>query len=172
VDKLNAMLGSGDVPRLLYIPQGEGDRLPRFAYATKARFENLTDYLTGDKRLMQIPNPTDGPFARSFFYRKDLLDAKGLTYHKTIDELFEIGKQVTDPRKGVWAFNDITKMEAILHGLVHPDVLATSGGDARDLMESGKILFLQDGAGTWQAKKRPGRAGCPCGQGCAGTRCS
>jgi putative aldouronate transport system substrate-binding protein len=211
VDKLNTLLGARDVPELLCVPQWEVDRLPRFSDATKALFEDLTPYLAGDKvkaypmlatfpteawrtsvwngRLMAIPNPTDGPFAWSFFYRKDLLDAKGLTYPKTIDELFEIGKQVTDPRKGVWAFNDITKMVAMLHkapgsktgwrlkpdgtpehqletpeykqaiefmakvfkaGLVHPDVVATSGGDAKDLMESGKILFLQDGPGTWQ----------------------
>lgn len=35
-------------------------------------------------------------------------------------------------------------------GLVHPDVVASRGADAKQLLQSGKILFKQDGMGMWQ----------------------
>ncbi|MDQ7904605.1 extracellular solute-binding protein [Phytohabitans sp. ZYX-F-186] len=210
-DKLNAMLGARDVPDLLCVPQWEVEKLPRFADAVKVLFEDLTDFLSGDKvnaypmlatfptgawqnalwnqRLMAVPNPTDGPFPWALFYRKDLLDAKGLTYPKSIDELISIGKQVTDTKAGVWAFSDIFAMVQMFHkspasetgwrlkadgtpehkyetpefkaalevmariykdGLVHPDLAASKGGDMKKLMESGRILFMQDGIGGWQ----------------------
>ncbi|MFC0528909.1 extracellular solute-binding protein [Phytohabitans kaempferiae] len=210
-DKLNAMLGARDVPELLCVPQWEVEKLPRFADAVKVLFEDLTDYLSGDKvnaypmlatfptgawqnalwnqRLMAIPNPTDGPFPWALFYRKDLLDAKGLTYPKSIDDLLAIGKQVTDTKAGVWAFDDIFAMVQMFHkvpasetgwrlkadgtpehkyetpefkqalevmariykdGLVHPDLVASKGGDAKKLLESGRIIFKQDGIGAWQ----------------------
>ncbi|GAA4685045.1 extracellular solute-binding protein [Phytohabitans rumicis] len=210
-DKLNAMLGARDVPDLLCVPQWEVEKLPRFADAVKVLFEDLTDYLSGDKvkaypmlatfptgawqnaiwneRLMAVPNPTDGPFPWALFYRKDLLDAKGLTAPKTIDELYNLGKQVTDTKAGVWAFSDIFAMVQMFHkvpgsetgwrikadgtpehkyetaefkaavefmakvykdGLVHPDLVASKGGDAKKLLESGKILLHQDGIGAWQ----------------------
>ncbi|MEJ3750290.1 extracellular solute-binding protein [Actinomycetes bacterium KLBMP 9797] len=210
-DKLNAMLGARDVPELLCVPQWEVEKLPRFSDAAKALFEDLTDYLAGDKvkaypmlatfpteawrtsvwnqRLMAIPNATDGPFAYALFARKDLLDAKSLAYPKSIDELYELGKQVTDTKAGVWAFSDIFATIQMYHrapgtktgwrlksdgtpehkyetaefkaaleftakiykdGLVHPDLVASRGADAKNLMESGKILFMQDGIGAWQ----------------------
>jgi putative aldouronate transport system substrate-binding protein len=131
-DKLNAMLAARDVPELLCVPSWEIAKLPRFADAVKVLFEDLTDHLKGDAvsaypmlatfpttawrkavwndRLMSVPNPTDGPFPWILMSRKDLLDAAGLQTPKTIDELYEIGKKVTDPGKGVWAFDDIFAM--------------------------------------------------------------
>ncbi|GAB3984290.1 extracellular solute-binding protein [Plantactinospora veratri] len=136
-DKLNAMLGARDVPDLLCVPEWEVSKLPRFADATAALFEDLTDHLKGagidpypmlatfpagawrnafwNERLMAVPCPKDGPFPWALFYRKDLLDAAGLGYPKTIEELFEVGKKVTDPGKGVWAFNDIFAMVQMFH---------------------------------------------------------
>lgn len=136
-DKLNAMLGARDVPDLLCIPGWEIVKIPRFADAVKALFEDLTDYLKGDAvapykmlgsfptdawknavwggRLAAVPWPTDGPFPWALFYRKDLLDKAGLTYPKTLDELHSVAKQVTDPVKGVWAFNDIFAMVQMFH---------------------------------------------------------
>lgn len=210
-DKLNATLGARDVPDLLCIPSWEVEKLPRFADAVKVLFEDLTDHLSGDKvntypmlatfptgawqnalwnqRLMAVPNPTDGPFGWALFYRKDLLDAKGLTYPKSIEELLSVGKEVTDTKAGVWAFNDMFAIVQMFHkapgsetgwrlksdgtpehkyetpefkaalevmagifkaGLVHPDLAASKGGDAKKLMESGRILFMQDGVGAWQ----------------------
>ena len=123
---------------------------------------------------MAVPNPTDGPFPWVLFHRKDLLDAGwGSACPKTIDELYELGKEVTDPNKGVWAFDDIFAMVQMYFkapghqgrlaaegrrqarssstrrpssrqaaefmaklykdGLVHPDVVASKGADAKQL---------------------------------------
>ena len=46
--KLSAILGARDVPDLLSAPSWEVDKIPRFAQAVKALFEDLTDYLRGD----------------------------------------------------------------------------------------------------------------------------
>jgi putative aldouronate transport system substrate-binding protein len=210
-DKLNAILGARDVPELLCVPGWEVDKIPRFSDAVAALFEDLTDRLKGDavnkypmlatfptgawrnsfwnERLMAIPNPTDGPWPWMMFQRKDLLDAAGLTAPTTIDQLLELGKEVTDTAKGVWAFNDIFAMVQMYHkvpaskqgwrlksdgtpefkyetpeyraavefmikvyeaGLVHPDLVASTGADANALFYGGKILFLQGGPGVWQ----------------------
>ena len=144
-DKLNAMLGARDVPELLCVPGWEVDKIPRFAEAVKVLFEDLTDYLKGDavnaypmlaafptgawrnaiwnERLAAVPNPTDGPFPYALFTRKDLLDARGLTVPKSLDELLTIAKQVTDPGRNVWAFDDVFAMIQMFH-----KVPASKGG--------------------------------------------
>ena len=210
-DKLGALLAARDVPDLLCVPSWEVEKLPRFGDAVAALFEDLTPYLQGgavsaypmlgtfptgawrnacwNKRLSAVPNPTDGPFPWVLFYRRDLLGKLGVSYPKTIDELFDIGKQITNPGKGVWAFSDIFQMVQMLYkapgskqgwrlkadgtpefkyetteyrqalefmakvykaGLVHPDIVASKGADAKQLLQSGKILFHQDGMGAWQ----------------------
>jgi putative aldouronate transport system substrate-binding protein len=137
-DKLNAMLGARDVPDLLCIPSWEIVKIPRFPDAIKALFTDLTDHLKGDAiapykmlgslptnawknsvwggRLVAVPWPTDGPFPLALFYRKDLFDKVGATYPKSLDELYALGKQFTDPSKGVWAFNDVFATVQMLHG--------------------------------------------------------
>jgi putative aldouronate transport system substrate-binding protein len=210
-DKLNATLSARDVPDLLCVPSWEVVKIPRFSDAVKALFEDLTDYLAGDAvapyrmlgslptgawqnavwggRLAAIPWPTDGPFPWALFYRKDLLDAAGLTHPTSLEELRTIGRAVTKPDRGVWAFNDIFPMVQMFHrvpgsrdgwrrkaggglefkyetpeyraalefmaglyaeGMVHPDIVASEGADAKQLFRGGKILFLQDGPGAWQ----------------------
>jgi putative aldouronate transport system substrate-binding protein len=136
-DKLNAMLAARDVPDLLCVPSWEVAKLPRFSDAVKALFEDLTDHLKGEavdaypmlatfptsswrkavwnNRLMAIPNPSDNPYPWILMSRKDLLDAAGLPLPKTIDELYDLGKKVTDPGKGVWAFDDIFAMVQMYH---------------------------------------------------------
>jgi putative aldouronate transport system substrate-binding protein len=135
-DKLGAMLASRDVPDLLCIPGWEVEKLPRFTDAVKSLFEDLTDHLSGDKvsaypmlatfptaawreavwneRLMAVPNPTDGAYPLVLLARKDLLDAAGLQFPKSADELYELGRKVTDRNKGVWAFDDIFQMVQML----------------------------------------------------------
>jgi putative aldouronate transport system substrate-binding protein len=210
-DKLGAILGARDVPDLLCVPSWEVEKLARFSDAVAALFEDLTPYLQGsavaaypmlatfpagawrnacwNERLMAVPNPTDGPFPWAMFQRKDLLDKAGLTAPKTIDELFSIGQEVTDAKKGVWAFSDIFQMVQMYYkapgskqgwrlkadgtpefkyetpeyrqaaefmakvykaGLVHPDLIASKGGDANALLAGGKIMFTQGGPGIWQ----------------------
>jgi putative aldouronate transport system substrate-binding protein len=136
-DKLNAMLGARDVPELLCVPGWEWPKIPRFSEAVKALFEDLTDYLKGDAvnaypmlasfptsawrygvwndRLFSVPNPSEGPFPWALFTRKELLDDRGLAIPKSLDELLTMAKQVTDPAKNVWAFDDIFPMIQIYH---------------------------------------------------------
>ncbi|MEU7999153.1 extracellular solute-binding protein [Micromonospora sp. NPDC049060] len=131
-DKLNAMLGARDVPDLLMVPNWEVDKVARFSDAVKALFEDLTDHLKGDSaakypylaalptgaweysvwagRLYAVPYPTDGVFAYALFHRKDLLDKAGLTAPTSPEELHELGRKLTDPGKGVWAFGSIFDM--------------------------------------------------------------
>ncbi|MEV1058808.1 extracellular solute-binding protein [Micromonospora chalcea] len=211
-DKLNAMLGARDVPDLLCVPGWEVEKIPRFAEAIKVLFEDLTGHLSGDaaaaypmlasfptgawrravwnERLMSVPNPTDGPFPWALFTRKDILDARGLAVPANLDDLLAVAKQVTDPARKVWAFNDVFAMIQMFHkvpghkggwrvksdgtpefkyetpefrralevmakiyadGLVHPDIVASRGADAKQLFaKNGAIVFLQDGVGFWQ----------------------
>ncbi len=131
-DKLNAMLGARDVPDLLCVPNWEVDKVARFSDAVKALFTDLTDSLKGDAakkypylaslptgaweysvwggRLYAVPFPTDGPFAFGLFHRRDLFARAGLTAPTSPEQLYEIGKQVTDPAKGVWAFGTVFDM--------------------------------------------------------------
>lgn len=217
-DKLSAILAAKDVPDLLCVPSWEYPKISRFTDAVKALFEDLTDHLKGDavlsypmlaafptpnwryaawdNRVYSIPWPTDGPFPYALFYRKDLVDKTGAALPRTAQELYELGRTLTDPGKGVWAFNDIFAWVQILHrvpgseggwkresdgtlvhkyetpefhasvelmarlfkdGLVHPDLVATKGADAKPLFAGGKILMMQDGVGAWQGMYRDQR---------------
>lgn len=131
-DKLNAMLGARDVPDLLSAPNWEVDKVARFSDAVKALFTDLTDYLKGDAvakypylaslstgaweysvwggRLYAVPFPTDNPFAWALFYRKDLFAKADLAIPTSPDELYEIGRALTNPAKGVWAFGSVFDM--------------------------------------------------------------
>ncbi|MFI7211249.1 extracellular solute-binding protein [Micromonospora maritima] len=211
-DKLNAMLSARDVPELLCVPGWEVEKIPRFAEAIKVLFEDLTDHLRGDaanaypmlasfptgawreavwnERLVSVPNPTDSPFPWVLFARKDLLDARGLAVPSNLDDLLTVAKQVTDPARKVWAFDDVFAMIQMFHrvpaskqgwrlrsdgtpefkyetpefrqalevmariykdGLVHPDIVASRGADAKQLFaKNGAIVFKQDGMGMWQ----------------------
>ncbi len=61
-------------------------------------------------------------------------------------------------------FRQALEFCARLHreGLVHPDVMASNGADAKQLFSSGKMIATQEGVGTWrgmqseQAKVTPG----------------
>lgn len=61
-------------------------------------------------------------------------------------------------------FRQALEFSARLHreGLVHPDVMASNGADAKQLFSSGKMVVMQDGVGVWrgmqseQAKVTPG----------------
>jgi len=222
-DKLSAMLGARDVPDLLSAPAWEIDKIPRFSQAVKALFADLTPYLKGDAidaypmlgtlptaawqyavwggRIAAVPFPSDGPFPWALFYRKDLTDAAGIAAPTTIDGLFDFGKRMTNPGKGVWAFGNVFDMVQMFfkcphvkggwrkkasggiefkyeipeyrqaleftarlyrEGLVHPDLVASNGGDAAQLFAAGKIVAYEDGLGAWrggqseQAKVTPG----------------
>jgi len=145
-DKLSAILGARDVPDMLVAPNWEVDKIARFQDAVKALFEDLTPYLSGNKvdpypalasfpraawehsvwggKLMALPFPADGPYAWAMFYRKDLVDAAGHQAPKTIEEFYELGKAMTDAKRGVWGFGSAFAMVQMYYG-VHG---STQGG--------------------------------------------
>lgn len=211
-DKLNAILGARDVPDILAIPGWEVARIPRMTEAVKALFEDLTPYLAGDAvtrypmlatlptgawnasvwagRLYAVPFPQhDAGFPWALYYRKDLFDKAGVAPPKTAGELYQVGKEFTDPGRNVWAFNDVFTMVQMIFkvpnqrahwsldgsgkpvhrmetpefmaaveftnklyrdGLVHPDTIASKDADRDQLFASGKIVFMQNGPGSWQ----------------------
>ena len=222
-DKLSAILGARDVPDLLSAPAWEIDKIPRFSQAVKALFADLTPFLKGDAidsypmlgtlptaawqyavwggRVAAIPFPPDGPFPWALFYRKDLTDHAGVATPATIDGLYDFGKRMTNPSRGVWAFGNVFDMVQMFfkcphgkggwrkksggglefkyeipeyrqaleftarlykEGLVHPDIVASKGGDAAQLFNAGKMIAYEDGLGAWrgtqseQAKVTPG----------------
>lgn len=98
----------------------------------QTQFADLTPYLAGDNikkypnlaaiptggwqcgvwgnKLYGIPSFTTGAtYASALFYRQDILAAKGISASdvKSIDDLFALGKELTNPSAGVWAFDDV-----------------------------------------------------------------
>ncbi|MFC5661691.1 ABC transporter substrate-binding protein [Kitasatospora misakiensis] len=99
---------------------------------TGTQLADLTPYLSGDK-IKKYPNlaalPTGAwqvgawgdklygipSFSTNFaisgctFYRRDILEARGITADqvKSADDLMNLGKELTDAKRGVWAFEDV-----------------------------------------------------------------
>ncbi|GAA0672464.1 extracellular solute-binding protein [Kitasatospora atroaurantiaca] len=97
-----------------------------------SQLADLTPYLSGDN-IKKYPNLAALPtgawqngvwgdklygipcFSTSFgipgatFYRRDILEGRGITAEqvKSADDLMNIGKELTDAKRGVWAFDDV-----------------------------------------------------------------
>jgi putative aldouronate transport system substrate-binding protein len=97
-----------------------------------SQLADLTPYLAGDK-IRKYPNlaaiPTGGwragvwadklygipsfstslALAGQVYFRRDILDAKGITADqvKSADDYMNLGKELTDAKAGVWAFDDV-----------------------------------------------------------------
>ncbi|GAA3487826.1 Tat pathway signal sequence domain protein [Streptomyces cremeus] len=106
---------------------------PNFATGQLAgsQLADLTPYLAGDKvkkypnlaalptgawqtgvwndKLHGIPGHASNYEVGATFYRRDVLEAKGITADqvKSADDLMRLGKELTDAKRGVWAFDDI-----------------------------------------------------------------
>jgi putative aldouronate transport system substrate-binding protein len=150
-DKLGPILAAGNVPELLCIPGWNISSLTRFSQAADKLFEDLTPYLAGDKvsaypmlanlptrawaygvwnsQLKAVPFPSDG-FPWMLMYRKDILDQVGAQPPKNADELLALGKQLTDPKAGRWAFGSVADEVARAFG--------APGGWRKD--SSGKLV--------------------------------
>ncbi|MCC5580796.1 extracellular solute-binding protein [Microtetraspora sp. AC03309] len=132
VDKVTARLAGGDIPDIMVIPSWEIDKMADFNIAVDKAFEDLTPYLQGDKvtpytmlaalptaawqwsvwngKLMAVPFPTE-PYPYALLYRKDLFDKNGWNANpKNADELYALGKEITDAKAKRWAFGDIHEM--------------------------------------------------------------
>jgi putative aldouronate transport system substrate-binding protein len=127
-DKLGPILAAGNVPELLCIPGWNISSLTRFGQAADKLFEDLTPHLAGDKvsaypmlanlptrawaygvwnnQLKAVPFPSDG-FPWMMMYRKDIFDQLGAVPPKSADDLLALGKQLTDPKAGRWAFGTV-----------------------------------------------------------------
>jgi putative aldouronate transport system substrate-binding protein len=93
---------------------------------------DLTPYLSGDNikkypnlaaiptgawragawadKLYGIPSFSSGfVITGTTFYRRDILEAKGITADqvRSADDLMNLGKELTDAKRGVWAFDDV-----------------------------------------------------------------
>jgi ABC-type glycerol-3-phosphate transport system substrate-binding protein len=129
VDGLPALFASGNLPDWVQIPSWANARLN--LGGALDRFADLTPYLSGDKvtkysNLANIPSAawqsgvwngklyglpcfaSAGGFGGYIYYRKDILDGAGLSADITsADDLFNLGKALTNPDKGRWAFDDM-----------------------------------------------------------------
>ncbi|MET9633832.1 hypothetical protein ABZX92_40880 [Lentzea sp. NPDC006480] len=87
----------------------------------------------GDK-LYGIPSFSTGfKIAGCIFYRRDVLDAKGITADqiKSADDLVNLGKELTDAKAGVWAFDDIYRY-----------VYTAFGAPLKWKVDNGKLVHL------------------------------
>ncbi len=123
------LIAANKLPDWLHVP-GWLDPTFNVAGLCGTKFADLTPFLAGDavhdypnlaaiptggwqagvwkNKLYGIPSYTDGePFAGLLFYRKDLLDAKGITPTvKTAADFKALGQEVNNPRGNLWAFDD------------------------------------------------------------------
>jgi putative aldouronate transport system substrate-binding protein len=125
-DKLNVLVAGSGLPDLVQIGL---DLLPNLPALLEAEFQDMTEFLGGDaiKEYPLLANiPTvfwkaatvyNGalygiPIPRSimgdvFYYRADVLDAKGLNPQPaSYAEFASLCKELTDPKKNVWALTD------------------------------------------------------------------
>ncbi|WP_328535708.1 extracellular solute-binding protein [Streptomyces sp. NBC_00344] len=139
-DKIGAVLAGSDIPDVVTIPgwnmQGQ------IRNAIVSRFADLGPYLAGDAvkkypnlaniptgaweysvfggKLRGLPMPTP-IIGNAIFCRKDLIGSTALP--ASADELYAFGKEYTDARKKVWAFDDlwtcIQKMFGVLPDSPH-----------------------------------------------------
>ncbi|MFD7862834.1 extracellular solute-binding protein [Streptomyces sp. NPDC057682] len=136
-EKIGAVLAGSDIPDAMTIPgwnmQGQ------IRNAIVAKFADLTPYLAGDAvkkypnlaniptgawqysvfggklRGLPMPNPILG---NALFYRKDLTGSGAMP--ASADDLLAFGKEYTNPKKKVWAFDDLWVCIQMIFGVL-PD---------------------------------------------------
>ena len=131
---LATRFASGNIPDWLDVPGWNVSAIQNFAEGVDKYFKDLTPYLAGDK-ILDYPNlaaiPTGGwqaavwngklygiPLWTSaanipgmMFYRADIFKAAGIDASSvtSADTLKAVGKQVNNPSKGQYAFEDLGK---------------------------------------------------------------
>ncbi|GAA5197532.1 extracellular solute-binding protein [Rugosimonospora acidiphila] len=130
-DALPPVFAANKLPDWIMIPGWLNVQL-NLGEAMTTQFADLTPYLAGDKakqypnlanvppaawaagvwdgKLYGIPSyPSAAVFNGAYFYRKDLLDSAGVsvTGFKSADDLAGLGKELTNAKGGVWAFDDL-----------------------------------------------------------------
>lgn len=132
---LPPLFAANKLPDWIQIPAWINTTLTLGA-AAGAKFADLTPYLAGDKvkeypnlanvptgawasgvwdgKLYGIPAYSSGAvFNGAYYYRKDLFDKLGISPAvKSVDDLFNLGKELTSQTAGQWAFDDLFGDEA------------------------------------------------------------
>lgn len=135
-DALPPLFAANKMPDWIMIPGWLNVQL-NLGEAVTTEFVDLTPYLAGDK-VKQYPNlanvpsaawaagvwggklygiptyPSAAVFNGAYFYRKDLLDKQGISVagFKSADDLAGLGKELTNAKAGVWAFDDLCGQSA------------------------------------------------------------
>ena len=129
VDTIPPLFASGNLPDWIQIPNWANAKLnlgsaldhfvdltPHLSGGNVAKYPNLanipsTAWQSGvwNGKLYGLPCfATAGGFGGYIYYRKDVFDAAGVSAElKSGDDLLSLGKQLTNPNQGQWAFDDM-----------------------------------------------------------------
>ncbi|WP_082178333.1 MULTISPECIES: extracellular solute-binding protein [Micrococcaceae] len=137
-DKVQTVLASPkDVPDWMVIPAW--NLPPRFGQAAAGVFQDLSQFLAGDK-VNKYPNLANIPTAAwkmgcfegglyglpypgalisdALFYRADLFKQLGVEPPKSADDFRKVAKELTDESKNRWGSEDVWTGAQIMHGVV------------------------------------------------------
>jgi putative aldouronate transport system substrate-binding protein len=127
---LPTLFAGNKLPNWICIPGWNQSNISNFGAQVETSFTDLTPYLSGDNvkkypnlaalpsgawqsgvwdnRIYGIPLfPGTNEFAGMLYYRADILSKMGITPSvTTAQDLFDLGKEVNDPKRGRWAFDD------------------------------------------------------------------
>ncbi|WP_247828095.1 extracellular solute-binding protein [Arthrobacter antioxidans] len=137
-DKVQTVLASPkDVPDWMVIP---GWNLPpRFGQAAAGIFQDLSEFISGDK-VLKYPNLANIPTAAwkmgcfegglyglpypgalisdALFYRADIFEDLGVKPPASAEEFRTVAKELTDESKNRWGSEDVWNGAQIMHGVV------------------------------------------------------
>ncbi|WP_426504779.1 hypothetical protein ACPPVO_45115 [Dactylosporangium sp. McL0621] len=170
-DLLPPLFASDKLPDWINIPTWNTTNLS-FGDAVAAKFADLTPYLAGDK-IKQYPNlaalspnawisgvwngklyglpiySSNAVVAGAYYYRKDLFDKAGASADvKSVADLENLGKQLTNAQAGVWAFDDLFGNDAAYIGQLYGFQGATYPWSAD---ASGKLVHRYETEGIVEA---------------------
>ncbi len=129
---LPTLFAGNKLPDWLQVPGWNEANVANFGSAVQANFTDLTPYLSGSNvrkypNLAALPTgawqaavwngkihglpvyPGTHIYAEQIFYRADILDSLGLGTPSvtSAQDLFDLAKEVNDPKRGRWAFDDL-----------------------------------------------------------------
>lgn len=129
---LPTLFAGSKLPDWIQVPGWNEVNVANFGNEVQSSFADLTPYLSGNN-IRKYPNLAAVPtgawqsgiwnnkiygipvypgthiFAEQIFYRADILNKLGLGTPsiKSAQDLFDLGKEVNDPKHGRWAFDDL-----------------------------------------------------------------
>ena len=172
---LPTLFAGNKLPDWLQIPGWNEVSVANFGNAVQANFADLTPYLSGSNvkkypNLAALPSgawqsgvwnnkiygipvyPGTNIFAEQFFYRADILDKLGLGTPtiKSAQDLFDLGKEVNDPKHGRWAFDDLWQALYQPFAFLNAPPLMWTTDDKGDLQACWEMPEIIE-AMNWQA---------------------